>query len=382
MEEWLTQDGLRKLAAEHGHTVSNVQIGRWHRFGLLPEPRPRPQGKGHGSAKSIYPPRTRAQLLRLCELREEKHERTPHYLAWYLWWEYREVPAARVREFLEAVAGGWDDAVAERRDMSAEELAADVGAAVAPDKRLPPEAKVVSRLRRRVGRDGVPGFTSLLLLPSGGEVDPQRVVEGFGLQFLFGSLLSQQMLGESDVLEVAEASREALLTLHSEHLAALSDADLRRARWRLQGALGQVQGLRPVFRQVGGPSAEALLDLLVPTRAAEQARLLLLLEPLLSDPSHAAPSASEGGVTIADLGAAFEFLELLMREVPVLIDREILTPQRLRTASHDAAQFERLIVAIWAFTRDNPHEFEALLAAHPEERWRLYPPDAAEESTA
>ena len=121
MEGGHTQDELCQLADEHGYRVSNVQLGRWHRFGLLPAPLRQPLGKGRGSAKAIYPPHAAEQLLRLCELRKVKHERCPHYLAWYLWWKSKDIPIHRVREFLEAVAGGWDDASAERQAKSPEE---------------------------------------------------------------------------------------------------------------------------------------------------------------------------------------------------------------------------------------------------------------------
>ena len=193
------------------------------------------------------------------------------------------------------------------------------------------------------------------------------------MQFLFGTLLSQKMLGSNDAQEVVQASREVLSTRYGERLAALSDSDLRRGRDHLQAAFAEVQSLVGVLRQVGGASAQALVDMLLPTEAARQARLLLLMEPLLKDPLYIGSTPSEGELTVQGLVPLFEFLELLMREVPALAEWEILTPKRLKTAAHDAAQLDHLAGAIQDFAKDNPHEFEGFLTAHPEARRKLYP---------
>jgi hypothetical protein len=381
MADGYTQDDLRQLAAKHGFKVSDVQFGQWHRFGLLPEPDRRWLGKGHGSAKAIYPPDAAAQLLRLCQLRKEKHTRRREHLAWYLWWEgYDDVPMGCVREFLEQQAHLLDGAAAGWRAKSAQERQSIVEAEFGEERRLSADETLISRARRLVGKKALPNFLASLLPPlPEDKTDPMQVVKGFGLQFLFGTLLGQRTLGASDAREVVEASRKALSTPCSERLAALSDADLCAGRDHLQKVLAEVEEIGIVARQRGGRSARAWLAALLPTKAVWQARYLVLLEPLLDDPAYRGPRPPEGALTVVDFAPTFELLELLVREVPALGEWEILTPRRIKLATHDVARLDCLAREIQRFARRNPGKFEAFLAAHPEKRAMLYPAGSARE---
>jgi len=315
-------------------------------------------------------------------LRAEKHERRRHYLAWYLWWEGYDVSMRRVREFIEAVAGGWDDGIAEREGKTPDELKEMVETEFGAEKRFSGDARILSRVRRRVGKEALPDYASSFLLPTsdnGG--DAEQIIGGLGLQFLFDSLLGQKLLSAHDAEEVVQASRDATSTSYGERVAKLSDSDLLRGRSRVRAAFEQVQGLDVVFRQLlGEAGARALIDALWPAEAARQAILLLTLEPLLADPLYVGPKPPGDAITVFDLASAFEFFESLMREVPVLVDYEILTPRRLKAATHDAAQFERVALAVWGFARAEPREFDTFLEAHPEERPRVFPPGRMSES--
>jgi hypothetical protein len=377
MADGYTQDDLRQLAAKHGHKVSDVQFGQWHRFGLLPEPDRRWLGKSHGSAKAIYPPAAAAQLVRLCQLRKEKRTRRLDHLAWYLWWEGYDVPMGRIREFLEGEAHRLDGAAAGWRAKSPEERQSVVEAEFGEEKRLSADETLVSRARRRVGKKALPNFLASLLPPlPEDKTDPMQVVKGFGLQSLFGTLLGQRTLGASDAGEVIEASRKALSTPCSERLAALSDADLRTCRNHLQEKLAEVEQIGIVARQQGGRSAKAWLTAILPTKAVWQARYLVFLEPLLDDPAYRGPKPPNGTLTVMDFAPTFELLELLVREVPILGEWEVLTPRIVKLATHDAARLDRLARDIQYFAKRNPDEFEAFLAAHPEKRAMLYPADS------
>lgn len=366
-----TRDQLLRLAAKQGHSPSAVQFARWHRFGLLPEPNQNRPGRG--SEEFVYPRHTAEQLVRLCELRKEKHTRNRHELAWHLWWEGYEVRFSHVREFLQAVAGGWDDNVELRAGTSREDQRALFEAELATASPTPDGAKLLSRVTHRVGKANRAEVFLSLLAPSEGAADVSEVMEGLGLQFLFGTVLGQAMLSTDDAQEIVETVRETATTTQSDRLRLLSDDDLNRRRVRFAALQAAMQRMATMFRQVGGESDGQLMAAIMPTTAAGQARLLLTLGPILDRDSLTAAKAPPGQIGMWDVVRSFELLEQLMHEVHALRDDEILTPRRLKLAARKPRQFERLVSAIWEFAKDSPDELEEFLAVHPEARPRLYP---------
>lgn len=102
-----TREELLDLAKAHGYSVTEHQLARWHREGLLPRPKQRSLGKGHGT-QTIYPPGTGKQLLRLCKIHFDDKEKRLLHVGWRLWWEDYEVSFELIRDFLSRVASKVD----------------------------------------------------------------------------------------------------------------------------------------------------------------------------------------------------------------------------------------------------------------------------------
>lgn len=107
-----TTETLIATAAAHDYTVTETQLVRWHREGLLPpigQPLARRfLGRGRGS-ETLYPAGTSAQLLALCGL--HAHERRLVPLGWSLWWQGYVVSPTLIREALQHLADNWSHAV-------------------------------------------------------------------------------------------------------------------------------------------------------------------------------------------------------------------------------------------------------------------------------
>ena len=88
-----------------GHVVSEDQLARWHRAGLIPRPRQRSLGRGNGT-ESLYPIGTSVQVIALCELKT--NERRLDLIGFLLWWDGFDVDPALVRRVIEASAAEFD----------------------------------------------------------------------------------------------------------------------------------------------------------------------------------------------------------------------------------------------------------------------------------
>src|SRR5215207_5229172 len=104
--KWESREELLSLARSSGFDLSEPQLARWHRAGLLPRPTQRPLGRGHGT-QTVYPPGTEGQLLALCGVHAEV--RSLDRVAWHLWWAGYDVSIDCIREFLSSVVAEWDE---------------------------------------------------------------------------------------------------------------------------------------------------------------------------------------------------------------------------------------------------------------------------------
>jgi len=100
-------------AAVHGFTVTESQLVRWHREGLLPPigqaiPR-RFLGRGRGS-ETVYPPGTGGQVTALCHALAENRKLSR--AGWQLWWRGYTVAPSFGRDPLEAALKELEDLLA------------------------------------------------------------------------------------------------------------------------------------------------------------------------------------------------------------------------------------------------------------------------------
>ena len=117
-ESWEPRADLLAAARAAGFELSDPQLGRLHRAGLLEGPRTRALGRGRGTA-SEFPAGSTARLLRILQIQSDQRTRKLSTTAWALWWEDGGAISRPARELLSGVATRWDrdrDALAELLD--------------------------------------------------------------------------------------------------------------------------------------------------------------------------------------------------------------------------------------------------------------------------
>lgn len=102
---------LCQLAASRGYTVTEDQLVRWRREGLIAEPKHPSLGRGRGSLKALYPHGTGGQLLAACDVR--RHDRRFAVNRWQLWWRGHEIETAHIRPWLEKMVKDYERILAD-----------------------------------------------------------------------------------------------------------------------------------------------------------------------------------------------------------------------------------------------------------------------------
>lgn len=124
---------LLAAAQAAGFPLTDTQLARWHRAGLLPRPQQVSLGRGRGTVTS-YPEGTTAQLLALCQIRQS--DRSLARIGFRLWWDGHDVEPHLVLEPLLAAA--------DEIDVSLRSTEDDARAST-------PAARILSR---RLGKSG------------------------------------------------------------------------------------------------------------------------------------------------------------------------------------------------------------------------------------
>ncbi len=156
-----TGEALVALARQHGYAISQTQLARWHRAGLLPRPRQLPRRVTRGTY-SCYPNGTGEQLLELCSLRAT--ERRLSHLAWRLWLVGYPVARSIIRAQLALATQrmgrwlAWFKQATQTPDTDGEllDLLEHYAQANVPFSPL-------RRLRKRIGREHLPTFFRMLI---------------------------------------------------------------------------------------------------------------------------------------------------------------------------------------------------------------------------
>jgi hypothetical protein len=157
-EAWELRTQLLDAAQVAGFKLSDPQLGRLHRAGLVPSPRTRRLGRGKGTA-SEFPPGSTARLLRVLEVQKAEGTQKFSTIAWHLWWEDGGQLPEPARDLLAGTALRWDRQRDELSDLLAREDAGDLDAERQMDT-LYTEAEQgrvegpLGTVRRNTGRDG------------------------------------------------------------------------------------------------------------------------------------------------------------------------------------------------------------------------------------
>ncbi len=121
---WEPRAQLHRAAQAAGFKLSDPQLGRLHRAGLIPSPRIRRLGRGKGTV-SEFPPGSTPRLLRVLELQKREDAQKFSTIAWCLWWEDGGPLPGPARELLAGTAMRWDRERDEMFDLLAREDAGD-----------------------------------------------------------------------------------------------------------------------------------------------------------------------------------------------------------------------------------------------------------------
>ncbi len=162
-----TAECLLAAVTQAGLSASAAQVARWHRAGLLPQPRQRSLGRGRGT-QTVYPPGTARQLVALIQL--HRRYRYLDDVGWRLWWHGFHVSEPFWRGSLRNAAGrfavirlkaGQALALLESDDDDvADKALADMEAAAVTSS----APTFVKHLRKRVGRDDFMSLLRLLIM--------------------------------------------------------------------------------------------------------------------------------------------------------------------------------------------------------------------------
>jgi len=124
---WEPRAELLRAAHAAGFKLSDPQLGRLHRAGLLKSPRIRALGRGRGTA-SEFPAGSTGRLLRILEIQKQARTQKFSRIAWRLWWEDGGPLSPPARELLTEIATRWDRDRDELADLLAREDAGEADA--------------------------------------------------------------------------------------------------------------------------------------------------------------------------------------------------------------------------------------------------------------
>src|SRR6266511_2593822 len=381
-----TREQLLAAATAAGLAVSQAQLARWHRAGLLPRPQVRPLGRGRGTV-SLYPPGSGQRLVRVAQLHQRERRLTS--VAWRLWWGDGGPVPVPARELLAQVAQRWE----QDRNHLAELLAGEAGepeATAALDViyhqaetgRL---GRQLGQVRRNTRREGFSTVVRVLAEIGVGRFRGyEREASASDEESETGALVERAMgldRARSDRLVNAgpwlDGDPEVDFVRLSQALntwplaagVSASEEELHQARAELRAFLAVISTMAPLFERLFGRAGFGFgtiartLDLQTPD---SQAFMLLAWLALRHDEALRDGMRSLGSLAPAAHATAqiAELLGALGREVPAL--GPVLTAKRLAAAQQSAGEEQRLRAEIARVREEHRAAVDAFFAAHPE----------------
>lgn len=331
------RDEVIRYAAAFGNKVSAAQLARWHRAGLLPRPRQQPLGRGLGTA-TLYPSGTSAQLVALCQIREE--ERRLDRVAFRLWWEGFSVDSQVIRNHLTATIAPMEEKV--------RQAAANAETAKGID----------GSLKRALGPRRVETIAAKLeQLPAAG--DALKAV-------LPWESLPPSMPNLDDFAEVAAQAMAQRLSGRpmASLVAQASDDDLIQARERARSLLALMQVAAAPLAWLYGKSGslfrlmDRLMTGLTPSDFAGLVAAALAFGP---DVRPDLLAAIDAGIEPPPLARELQKILIIRERVPGAA--EVLTPMAIRALLRDKEAAGRYRPQIEHFIAEKRDEIEAAFAA-------------------
>lgn len=379
-----SKEELLAAAASAGLEVSDAQLARWHRAGLLPRPQVRSLGRGKGT-ESLYPPGSSERLVRVAQVHVEEHRLSN--AAWRLWWEDGGPLTKSARQFLSQVATGLDKEREYVVDLVERDAAGDPTAVEEMDKllnsmergRLP---QPLGQARRRSGTSQFPTVGRIILEiiadrfqgfrvdPETGENDGALLERSWGLdRARTDRLAAAGPWLEGDLAPDLTRLGHLLAATPMVELAQRPDAMLDAARIEAKAFLTTITIAARVFGRVFDKDAFGygmLGDLFSLKKGKGQATLLLGWLLLRQD-----ESLHEGMRQMAGLSEQAKAMERLLeisedlrQEVPALSNA--LSPERLGAAQLSAEGSEELREEIRTLANANRKDVDAVFARYPD----------------
>jgi hypothetical protein len=288
---------LLALAQEQGYKVSQTQLARWHRAGLLPKPAQFAQGKGRGT-RSLYPEGTGVQFLLLCEL--HVHERRLSHLGWQLWWAGYPVSPHIIRAHLSTAATHLSSRVHYFSDLKNDEHDTEVTTSYLSDHMLDIiehitedrlHAKFLRRARKRIGRGPFSTFVRILIDIASGNftgvtqqeqetfTELRILAQGLGFEKLFinkGANV-EYYVGNLFIPFLQHLSAWFITYPWEQTLATTTDFDLMRVRDELHTYLLGIQHMTQAYLPRDYPHWDTAFLATFSQLAVEEQALLLLI---------------------------------------------------------------------------------------------------------
>lgn len=374
MGEQSADDLINSLASEY--TITRSELARWHRAGLLPRPRRCSLGRGRGM-ESLYPLGTGEQLRALCRIHQT--ERRLVQVAWRLWWEGYAVPLEVITPMLEQACQAWQQGLEElaRLQVNPEEFATQLErGAIQRTSR-----KVLTRVRKRIGRQRFPHFIEVLARIGSGTFtgytdasvagkDERWIVErGFGLDRAQKNRLADAppwVTGDVSLVFVELSARLREYPFGAV-LQGMSDTALQRDRDEVRVFFSSLAEMSRIFDMLFSPGAfgfSIFADIFEDCGPQDQAMLVLFWRLMRS--------WGFGPNMDQLLGVArqwqavwfplFVAVQQLRQEVPATA--EVLAPKQFGFALRWKLTMEGLLDVTRRFAQDP--EVQAFFAQHPE----------------
>jgi hypothetical protein len=376
---WETKEEVLATIRAADYEMSDTQLARRQRHGLIAHAKVRPLGRGRGSV-SLYPVGTGARVVRTLELGPGGSSFDK--LAWRVWWEDGGELVPLVRDRLRRDAARWETELSRLADLLAAEDAGEQAAAsemeqtyiAASEERMP---TTLGRARRNVGGARFATVFRVLAEVATGTFEGYADAES--------ELAFEQALGidhaRADRLAGGEpwfegSSDQDLARLSSafgrRSLGDLADADAEHldiARQEIRvffqifeavrssiGAVlaGDALGLGTVVAVLDG-QPEGLQPFIV------LMWLALRADPLLREGMATTMAALPNALAARD---SFEAIRVLRAEIPAFAS--VITDEALGAALLDTARGERLRAELADVSSKNQAAVDHFIEQHPE----------------
>jgi len=382
-----TREQLLAAATAAGLAVSQAQLSRWHRAGLLPRPQVRSLGRGRGTV-SLYPPGSGQRLVLVAQLHQRERRLTS--VAWRLWWEDGGPVPVPARELLAQVAQRWEQDRTHLAELLAAEEAGEPDATGELDAiyRRAEAGRIgrqLGQVRRNIGREGFSTVVRVVgEIAAGRFRGYERGADTGSEDSKTGALVERAVgLDRARSDRLADAGpwldgdpevdfvrlSQALNTWPLAAGASASEEELHQARTELRAFLAVISTMAPLFERLFGRAAFGFgtiaRTLGTPPPDLEAFMLLAWLalrhDEALRDGMRSLGSLAPAAHATAQIA---ELLGTLGREVPAF--GPVLTAKRLAVAQQDAGEGERLQAEIARVREEHRAAVDAFFAAHPE----------------